>query len=156
MTSLSISRIAQGFGSLSLDVLISLLGPTIVALPLYQLIMPSSATAVTSLEWILSVVLAGTLGFLAYRTWQTDTARVSWVIFFLWFAFGLVAKFRLVSISDLWLQFSGIECTRSLLNLDCQTFPLFTLPLVRGLSYSAGAFLAVRIYSCAHANPDKR
>jgi len=150
--SFSISDIVKNYAA---DVLMSFLGPLILSLPIHWLVPSTSATGVISMEWILSMVLAGALGFFAYRTWRTRTARFTWVIFVLWFVFGLLVKLRFAidnaSIGSLWIQFSGIECTGSLLNLDCQTFPLLTIPLVRGLSYSAGAFLAARVDASAFA-----
>jgi hypothetical protein len=151
--------VARTLGFFFVDLLTSFIGPVILEQPLYRLIPTNSAAGVIVKEWALSILLAGGLGFLAYRTLRTKTARIIWILFFLWFAFGVAAHLGVsnhqVSVGSLWGQFSGIECAVSLRNLDCQTFFLFTIPFVRGVAYSSGAVLAAWVYKVtfARSNP---
>jgi len=147
-TSISIAGTARTFMWLCFDVVASWLGPAIVETALNRLIPSGSAAAIIGKEWALSVLLAGGFGFLAYRIWRSNTHRVSWIVFLVWFLFGvflLERRAHPASIADFWIQVSGIECAASLRAADCQTFFLFTVPLVRGLAYSAGALFGARI-----------
>jgi hypothetical protein len=150
---------ARTLGFFFVDAATSFIGPVILEPPLYRLIPTNSALGVIVKEWTLSILLAGGLGFLAYRTLRTKTARMIWLLFFLWFAFGVATHLpvssRQISIGSLWAQFSGVECAASLRKLDCQAFFLFTIPFVRGVAYSSGAVLAAWIYrlTLARNNP---
>jgi hypothetical protein len=43
---------------------------------------------------------------------------------------------------NLWFEFSGLGCSEGIRSVECRNFFIFTIPLLRGLSYSLGAYLS--------------
>ena len=129
------------------------LGPWVVESPLMPAFHPSSGFDVIWNEWLASVLIAGGLGFSVQRIWQGAAARWSWVIpstFFIpWFILHIPGG-HVVS------RLSGYGCAVQLGGLDCREFFRFTIPLVRGVAYSATSLVAVRIQFVAQVSRQVR
>jgi hypothetical protein len=140
----SVPRILRVVGLFILDTVAVLVGPAIAESPLHPMFPVHSAAGVLRRESMLSILCAGLIGFLAYWRWRSATSKMVWALFLLGFGFGI-----LVSAAEPGgprAQLSGAECSITLNRSDCQTFWLFTVPMIRGLSYSCGAFLASWFY----------
>jgi hypothetical protein len=135
---ISMFRVARVGGWFILDAGGALLGTAIAESSLYRIFPVHSAADVLLKESSLSVLFAALIGFAAFWKWRSKTSKMVWILFVLWFGFGVVVT--------RWAQLSGAACSITLSKFDCQTFFLFTVPLIRGLSYSCGALLASWIY----------
>jgi hypothetical protein len=49
--------------------------------------------------------------------------------------------------NGVWYQFSGLGCGNGIRALECRNFFLFTVPFIRGVAYSFGAFISERALS---------
>ena len=109
---------------------------------------PRSLTGTLLKEWILSLVCAAFIGFSMWRTWRVSAAMWVWILPSFWFVFRFCQSFSAsqshsFSVSEgLWRQFSGAACDAGTHALGCMNFLIFTIPLVRAVSYSAGAGIA--------------
>ena len=90
-------------------------------------------------EYLYSAVVAGLLGYLVYARWKPESARWVWLLPACWFAFGAFVTAGSVQ-GGLWPHFSGMGCEDGVGTVGCRNWFIFTLPAVRGLFYSAGAF----------------
>jgi hypothetical protein len=99
--------------------------------------------------WTLDPIFAAGLGFSVYRLWKTNAAAWTWVLPALWFGLRFIPAVlsgdnqSVMATRSVWSQFSGAECADGLHALGCRNFMLFTLPFVRGVFYSLGAYLSV-------------
>jgi len=141
---MSISRIARISGIFILDAIGVFVATAIVESPLHPIFLVHSATGVLRREVILSVLCAGLIGFLAFWKWQSATSKMVWVLFLLIFGLGILVSAGKPGGS--WARLSGAECSIIMDRSGCVSFWLFTVPLIRALSYSCGAFLAGWVY----------
>ncbi len=150
--STSFLSFARGGGWFLLNTAAAVLAPAILESPFYHLIPAHSGRSVILKAWCLSVLFAAVIGFFAFRKWRNSTASLAWVLPILWFSFGVLATSSTphASLESLWFRFSGIECAKNFMTLDCRAFFVFTISLIRGVSYSLGAWLAA--YS-SHLRP---
>jgi hypothetical protein len=124
----------------------AVLGPVAVSssLPQYH---PHTGLGIISKAWITSIVFAGILGVVAVRVVRfrtADTAEWAWVIPALIFSLrALIYPFT--RSTGFATHFSGYDCGVGLQKHDCNEFFEVTIPLIRGVSYSAAARLASRI-----------
>lgn len=140
------SRPWRVVGVFFLDSATAIFGPVIVETSIWKLFPFHSASGVVLREWCLSVTLAAGMGLLMYRTWQSTTAKWTWILPTLWFSFGTLTFFWLhpsnvfFSGNTFWDNFSGSGC--SVRRGTCRDFFAFTVPFIRAVAYSAGAWLA--------------
>jgi hypothetical protein len=137
------------FGMFLLDLGTAFIGTAIVEFPIGKLVRAQSIPGVIWKEWILTIFFAALLGFLMFRTWRSNTAKFLFVATSVWFGFGclLYAISRpdpsvLPSHRSFWFRFSGSACGTD--PLQCAQFFAFTIPLIRGIAYSSGAFISSR------------
>jgi hypothetical protein len=122
------------------NTVIAVLGPAILGSLLRGFVRPRSGISIILTSWAASIIFAGLLGALATLNRTTETACWAWVLPSLFFAFGAVVyllRWRTGFIA----HFSGYECAIGLQSSDCQDFLVFTVTLIRGIAYSAGARL---------------
>jgi hypothetical protein len=105
---------------------------------------PHSGADVIWREWITSTFVAALLGVLAGRYRTAKTAGWAWLIPAAVFALRAL-RHLFGSNSRFWSHFSGYDCAVGLVEADCHDFLSITVPLIRGLSYSAAARLALRV-----------
>jgi len=128
--------------------MVAVLGTAVLDTAFGKAFHPHSLSAILWKEWILSLTCAAFIGFFMWRTWRVSAAMWVWILPTLWFALRfLPALFASQSHSaligrGLWGQFSGAACDGGTHAMGCLNFFVFTIPFVRGASYSFGARLA--------------
>jgi hypothetical protein len=147
-------RITRGTKIFILDVLNSLVGTAVLEFPLHSIFLVHSKAGILHREAILSIFCAGLLGFMAYWKWRSATSKMAWILFVLFFGFGILISAD--KPGGYWGQLSGSACAVATDSFSCARFWLFTVSLIRGLSYSCGAFLASCIYGSQQYEPHSR
>jgi hypothetical protein len=102
-------------------------------------------------EIILSVVCAAFLGFFMWRTWRSAAAKWVWVLTALWFVFGYLT---IAGSANVWGRISGFSSGSVLSGPDVRTFFAFTIPLIRAICYSIGAYISALTYHAKVSLPD--
>jgi hypothetical protein len=140
----------RSLGMFMLNSLLALLGPTLVEAPLDKVIRFRLGVGVISTSWTFSILCAGLTAFFLGRAFRNSTAKWVWLLPTLWFGIGIFGMDRsygqTVLGETIWTHFSGISCSKTPGFGTCRDFFAFTIPAVRGISYSAGAFLSSHIY----------
>ena len=146
----AISRTARIAGLSILDLLGAVLVPAIIEGSVWRLVPVHSVGAVVLKEWCLSVPIAAFMGFMMYRSWHSRSSKWVWIPVGFWFGLrALPFIFRphvhgvLAENSGFWFHFSGAACSIDISN--CHDFLVFSVPLIRALSYSIAALLASKI-----------
>jgi len=137
-------RILRGCAAFLANALAALIGVGILkslSSMLVKLFTHSRASIILT-EWIGSIVFAALLGNSVQRRWRTRTARWIWIPAVLVFLFNLAEGYGFPS-GNFWLTFSGIACAQRQ-RFACIQFTVFTVALVRTLTYSLAAFLSAR------------
>jgi len=135
-------------GALVLSTLVALFGTAAVGSPISRALRPHTIAGVLEREWILSIVVAGVLGFFVWRSWKFAASRWVWVLPTVWFGLRFILALTEPSYhsvfvhKNLWTRFSGLECAEGPRAPGCVDWFLFTLPFVRGAAFSIGAWLA--------------
>jgi hypothetical protein len=127
-------------GAFLLNIVIAIFGTAIVTSPFAFFLRPHTIQAVLLKGYVTSVVVAALVGFLVYRRWGSSSAKWVSVVGLCWFAFRL---FTLLGggVSGLWPEMSGMGCVIGVRNLACMNWLVFTLPTLRLISYSLGAWI---------------
>ena len=133
---LAINAIIAVVGTAGLDVSIS------QAIPLH------STVALVWEEYLVSIICAGGLGFAAWRKWRNSAAKWTWALPALWFAFGsLMIAGHGPIFGRLFAPRSQSVLYDDSVRSFFRTFYAFTVPLIRGISYSLGAYFSVLLGS---------
>jgi hypothetical protein len=144
---------ALRFGVLLLaNLVVAIFGTAVLDTPLSRLVPSRSIAEVMEKEIILSLLCAALIGFGMWRTWRNSAAKWTWVLPVAWFAFGYLT---VAGRGDVWgrLTFS----TGSVLAApDVRSFFLFTVPMVRAVSYSVGAYLASLLFPALRSTDNGR
>lgn len=127
-------------GAFLLNIVIAIFGTAIVTSPFAFVLRPHSIHAVLLKGYVMSAILAAVIGFFVYRRWGSGTAKWVGVIGACWFAFRLLALMG-GGLSGMWTEMSGIGCVNGVRNLACMNWLVFTLPTLRLISYSLGAWI---------------
>jgi hypothetical protein len=141
------TKLIRRAAELCLGWLIAVFGTAVINSPLSKLYRPQSINAVLVRELSLSVIVSALLGFLIYHRWQTDTARWVWIIGLAFL--GLRSLLLLLGGSEggLWFQISGVACGEGF-GIACRNYFVVTIPSVRAISYSAGAWVCFLLGMC--------
>jgi hypothetical protein len=131
-------------GLLVVNLVVAIIGTAIMDTAVGKVIPvpPHSIPAIIWREYILSIICAALIGFGMWRTWRNSVAKWIWIAAAAWFLFGLLAVGR----GDVWGQLSGFGSKGVLIAPDVRAFFAFTVPLVRALSYSVGAYVSSLFY----------
>ncbi len=140
-------RIAK-IGRLTLALLLNILavwiGTAIVSSALGRhLWHPWSIQALLRVSYSYDIAASLILGFVVYRYFKSETAKWIWVIFSALFLFRV--SMLLGSSSSLWAQMSGQGCVNGMRDPGCMNWFLFTMHFVRGVAYSAGAWVCYKL-----------
>jgi len=118
-------RALKFFGFLVINVVVALIGTAIVDSTIGKVFPAHSLVTVLWKEWILSMVCAVFIGF--------------GISFFLAIGSGAV-----------WSQFCGTGCANGIRSVECRNFFVFTIPFIRSVSYSLGAYVS-SLVQAAHS-----
>jgi len=99
----------------------------------------NSVTAVIWKESMLSVIVAGGLGFGVWRIWQTSAAKYVWIPATVWFAFGLVA---IPGHNDVIGGLFPFGSAGGPGPAEFRSFFAFAVILIRSVSYSLGSYFS--------------
>jgi hypothetical protein len=128
-------------GALILNIFVAVIGTAVLETSVGKVFHPQSVSAVLWKEWSLSLLCAALLGFAIWRTWRMSASKWTWVIPSLWFGLRFVPA-SIFTRGSVWSQFSGADCDNGLHAPGCQNFFVFTIPFIRGVSYSVAAQLS--------------
>jgi hypothetical protein len=123
----------------ALHTLVAVFGTALLESPFARAFHPHTGFGVIWREWITSIVVAGALGFLVQRLWKSGGGKLSWILPSAVFLLGVFMNLGSGHAAG---RFSGHDCAAELGGPGCRDFLMFTIPLVRGLSYSTAAVLA--------------
>lgn len=129
------------FGALILNIFAAVLGTAVLESTVGKVFHPHSIATVLWKEWSLSLSCAALIGFATWRRWRMPASKWTWVIPSLWFGLRFVPA-SIFTRGSVWSQFSGADCDNGLHAVGCQDFFMFTIPFVRGVSYSVGAYFS--------------
>jgi|SRR5215469_2959101 len=130
-------------GALLINLLVAVIGTAVLDTEVRRAIPSHSVSAIMWKEIILSVLCAAFLGFFMWRTWRTAAAKWVWVLPAMWFAFGYLA---IANTPNVWGRFSGFSSGSVFSAPDVRTFFAFTIPLIRAICYSIGAYISAMVY----------
>lgn len=144
-------RTLKFIGALLINLLVAVMATAILDTGVRRVIPPHTVSAIVWKEIILSVVCAAILGFLMWRTWRSTAAKWVWVLTVVWFVFGYLT---FADNANVWGRFSGLSSGSALSGPDVRTFFAFTVPLIRGICYSIGAYISALVYHARVSLPD--
>jgi hypothetical protein len=136
-------RCLKFVGSLLINLAAAVIGTAVLDTEVRRLIPTHTVAAIVWKEIILSIVCAVFIGFFMWRTWRSPAAKWIWVLAAPWFVFGYLTIARSANV---WGRLSGFSSGSVLSAPDVRTFFTFTIPLVRAISYSLGAYISSLIY----------
>ena len=127
-------------GALLLNVIAAIFGTAIIESPVAHFLHPHTIQTIMVEGYLLSLTVACLVGFFVYRRGGSDSAKWVGVIGVCWFAFrGLMVLAG--GSSAIWSEMSGIGCVNGVRAVACMNWSVFTLPALRMVSYSLGAWL---------------
>jgi len=130
-------------GLVVINLVVAVIGTAILVTALRRAIPSHSIAAVVWKECILSMVCAAFIGFGMWRTWRNSAAKWTWVLPAAWFGLGLLA---VAGRGDVWGQLFGFGSGNAFGAAEVRSFFLFTVPLIRAISYSVGAYISSLLY----------
>jgi hypothetical protein len=130
-------------GSSLINLATAVIGTAILDTEVRRLIPTNTVAAIVWKEVILSVVCAAFIGFFMWRTWRSSAAKWIWVLAALWFVFGYLTIARSANV---WGRLSGLSSGSVLSAPDVRSFFIFTVPFIRAISYSLGAYISSLVY----------
>src|SRR4051794_36341946 len=134
---------------------VALMGPAVLDATIGRVIPAHTLATVLWKVWSLNILFAAVIGFGMWRSWQTKAAIWTWTVPTLWlaifiFAFvnsGQSSVFSPSPTSQVASLFSGRECVYNNSAVGCRYFFVCTVPFIRGVAYSVGAFLSSLIFT---------
>jgi hypothetical protein len=132
-------RVLKIGGLLLVNLVVAVIGTAILDTALRRAIPSHSVAAMVWKEFFFSIIGAAIIGFGMWRTWRNSAAKWTWVLPAVWFAFGYLTIAGRGAVLG---RLSGFGSGSALGPPDVRSFVLFTVPLVRAVSYSVGAFLS--------------
>jgi hypothetical protein len=140
-------RALKSLGLLVVNTVVAVIGTAILTTAFGKVFHGHSLSAILWREYVLSISCAAFIGFGMWRTWRSHLAFWTWVLPILWFA----AKFLLaIRTGSLLFQFSGEACVEGVRPIGCINWFVFTIPLIRSVSYSLGAYASFVFHNAQH------
>jgi len=136
-------RILKFCGALIINLFVALIGTAILDTEVRRAIPTHTVSAIVWKEIILSIVCAAFLGFFMWRTWRSSAAKWIWILAALWFVFGYLT---IATSSNVFGRLSGFSSGSVLSAPDVRSFFGFTVPLIRAIFYSIGAYISSLVY----------
>ncbi len=125
------------FGLLLVNIVVAVIGTAILDTAIGKTFHAHSLDAILWKEWSLSIGCAAVIGFGMWRTWRSDVAQWTWVLPAVWFGIKFILA---IGKGSLLFQFSGKACVDGVRPIGCINFLVFTIPFIRGVFYSLGAY----------------
>jgi hypothetical protein len=138
-------------GSLLINLTVAVIGTGILDTEVRQVIPTHTVAAGVWKEIILSIVCAAFVGFFMWRTWRSSAAKWIWILAALWFVFGYLTIARS---ANPWGRLSGFSSGSVLSGPDVRTFFVFTVPFIRAIFYSVGAYISSLMQRARVSLPD--
>ena len=143
-------RLIRNIGLYLGHMLTALIGTAILSTPIEKMSRSTSVAGILWKELILSIVCAGLIGFLVYRTWRSRIGIWVWILPAGWLALHILSSLThphsaLTQSGGLWAQIFGFDCIERLAETRCRDFFLFTVPFIRSISYSLGTLVGIRL-----------
>src|SRR5438094_2019628 len=141
-------RALKFFGLLAINLVVALIGTAILDTAFGKVFPARSLLVLLWKEWILNIACAAFFGFVMWRAWRSAAAKWMWVLPAMWFVLRFLPTLlgrgsqSVLASGSIWSQFSGADCETGIQALGCRNFFVFTIPLIRGISYSVGAFFS--------------
>jgi hypothetical protein len=126
-------------GLLLVNLSVSVIGTAILDTALWRVVPSHLVAEIVWKEFTFSIVCAAFIGFGMWRTWRNSAAKWTWILPAVWFAFGYLT---IAGRGDVWGRLSGFGSGSVLSAPDVRSFFLFTVPLIRAVSYSVGAYFS--------------
>jgi hypothetical protein len=134
------SRALRFAPSVVIHLVIAVIGTAILDAGLRRtLATPPSVSRFFWNECLLSIVSAMGIGFSVWRVWRNSAANYTWVPAAAWFAVGLVATLGQNNVFGRLFPFGP---GGNFGPAEIRSFFAFTVPLIRAISYSLGAYLS--------------
>ena len=137
-------RTLKFVGALVVHTLSAVIGTAVLEAEIWRLFPSHSIAGVLWKEWLLGLAFSGIIGFVMRRT-LSSAATWAWLLPGVWFFLGLIflhaPNSSAFSDGSLWSRLSGIACNNKS-SVGCRSFFAFTVPLIRGVSYSLGAYMS--------------
>ena len=130
-------------GFVLINVVVAIIGTAILDTALRGAIPAHTISAILWKETFLSVVCAGGIGFSLWHIWPNSAAKWTWVLPSAWFAVALLA---LTTGDHVFGRLFGFG-SDSFGAPEMRSFFAFTVPFIRGVFYSLGAYISSLIYS---------
>ena len=133
------TRALRFCGLLILNVCVAVFGTGVLESAIGNWYHPGSVSGIVLKTWCLSVLCAAAIGFSMWRTWTASATKWTWLLPSIWF---VLRAMTLLTRGRLWAGLSGAGCQNGTHDPGCLNFFVFTIPFVRGLAYSVGAYLS--------------
>lgn len=131
-------------GLLLINVVVAVIGTAVLETTIGSAFHPHSLAGILWKEWSLSIGCATVIGFGMWRTWRSDVALWTWVLPAIWFAIKFILA---VPKGSLLFQFSGEACVSGVRRVGCINWFVFTIPCIRSVFYSLGAYVSLMIHT---------
>jgi hypothetical protein len=135
-------RYVRSVGLFVLNLIAAIFGTAVIEVPIGQLYYPRTINAVLLKGNLLSAACGFAIGFFVFRRWSPGMAR--WIGLFgvAWFILGACVD---INHGSVWSRMSGMECSEGLHAGHCMNWIIFSLPAIRTVFYSAGAWVCWRL-----------
>jgi hypothetical protein len=130
-------------GFLLINVVVAIIGTAILDTALHGAIPAHTVSAILWKETFLSVICAGGIGFSLWRIWPNSASKWTWVLPSAWFAVAFLALTAGGHVFGRLFGFSSDHFGAP----EIRSFFAFTVPFIRGVFYSLGAYISSLIYS---------
>ena len=137
-------RLLRFLGLLIVHTVVAVIGTAVLEYAIWRVFPAHSVVGVLWREWIFSIVFATSIGIGMWRRWKSSTANWTWVIPALWFTVGVLS---VAGRGDATGRIFGVHTESVLTRPDTRSFFTFTVPLIRAIFYSVGAYISSRLYS---------
>jgi hypothetical protein len=138
-------------GALVTNLAIAVIGTAVLDTEVRRAIPTHTVAAILWKEIILSIGCAAFIGFFMWRTWKSSAAKWIWIPATLWVVFGYLT---IAGNTNVWGRLSGFSSGSVLEAPDVRTFFAFTVPLIRAVCYSIGAYISALVYHGRVSAPD--
>jgi hypothetical protein len=158
---MSVMKLLRNIGLYLGHLLTALIGTAIITSPIWKLHRPSTVYGCLWQEIITGFTCAGLLGLTAARISKSRMGAWVWVAGTSFFMLHVISTLSngsqgsvLAAVPSMWARIFGFDCLNERYVGRCWNFFKFTVPLVRTVAYSLGAFIASRAFAAGPQGHD--